>query len=79
MLLKSFKNLKNPRAEKFLWTRHGFSEQKTAKSKRYGRPNRASYIPPESPEGDFEPESVSLRSSESKDSEKRFERGRVDF
>jgi len=53
MYLKAFKNLKNPTLKKNLRITQFFGVAKIVKIKRYGRPNRAAVIPPESPEGDL--------------------------
>jgi hypothetical protein len=53
MYLKAFKNLKSPTLKKNLWITQFFYMAKIVKIKRYGRPNRAAVIPPESPEGDL--------------------------
>jgi hypothetical protein len=45
------------------------------KIKRYGRPNRAAVIPPESPEGDFEIEQATNDPLKPKDCKKRVFRG----
>jgi hypothetical protein len=53
MYLKAFKNIKSPTLKKNLWITQFFFMGKIVKIKRYGRPNRAAVIPPESPEGDL--------------------------
>jgi hypothetical protein len=53
LYLKAFKNLKSPAVKKNLWITKFFCRAKIVKIKRYGRPNRAAVIPPESPEGDL--------------------------
>ncbi len=53
LYLKAFKNLKSPTLKKNLWITQFFDMAKIVKIKRYGRPNRAAVIPPESPEGDL--------------------------
>jgi|JI8StandDraft_1071087.scaffolds.fasta_scaffold122666_2 hypothetical protein len=51
MYLKAFKNLKNPSDQKILQITWFFGVAKIVKTKRYGRPNRAAILPPQSPRG----------------------------
>jgi hypothetical protein len=54
MYLKAFKNLKSPTLKKNLRITRFFCITKIVKIKRYGRPNLAAVIPPESPKGDLD-------------------------
>ena len=53
LYLKTFYKIKNPTLKKNLRITRFFCITKIVKSKRYGRPNRAAVIPPESPKGDL--------------------------
>ena len=48
--------------KKNLWITQFFFMGKIVKIKRYGRPNRAAVIPPESPEGDLDSEQGKMTS-----------------
>ena len=53
LMIKAFKNLKNPTLKKNLWVSQFFLHGKNRKNQTLCRPNRAAVIPPESPEGDL--------------------------